>query len=70
MTESVPPLKAQAAYMGAYLLRRLLFIVPTLLGIAINFLIIQAAPGGPSSRQSPKCRGSTRMQPNASAALE
>ncbi|MFM8800514.1 MAG: microcin C ABC transporter permease YejB [Tagaea sp.] len=34
--------------MGAYLLRRLLLIVPTLLGIMIvNFAIIQAAPGGP-----------------------
>ena len=34
--------------MAAYILRRLLLIVPTLLGIlTINFLIIQAAPGGP-----------------------
>ncbi|GAB6052666.1 microcin C ABC transporter permease YejB [Magnetospira thiophila] len=34
--------------MGAYLLRRLLLIVPTLLGImVINFLVIQAVPGGP-----------------------
>ncbi len=34
--------------MGAYILRRLLLIVPTLLGImAINFAIIQFAPGGP-----------------------
>ncbi|HEY5716977.1 MAG TPA: microcin C ABC transporter permease YejB [Motiliproteus sp.] len=34
--------------MGAYILRRLLLIIPTLLGIlTINFLIIQAAPGGP-----------------------
>jgi microcin C transport system permease protein len=32
----------------AYLLRRLLLIVPTLLGIMIvNFVIVQAAPGGP-----------------------
>ena len=32
----------------AYLLRRLLLIIPTLLGVlAINFIIIQAAPGGP-----------------------
>jgi microcin C transport system permease protein len=31
-----------------YILRRLLFIIPTLLGIMlINFVIIQAAPGGP-----------------------
>ena len=34
--------------MGRYLLRRLLLIVPTLFGImAANFLIVQAAPGGP-----------------------
>ncbi|MEL6574675.1 MAG: microcin C ABC transporter permease YejB [Pseudomonadota bacterium] len=34
--------------MGAYILRRLLLIVPTLLGImALNFVIIQFAPGGP-----------------------
>jgi microcin C transport system permease protein len=34
--------------MTAYLIRRLLLIVPTLLGIMIvNFAIIQAAPGGP-----------------------
>lgn len=32
----------------AYLLRRLLLIIPTLIGVlAINFIIIQAAPGGP-----------------------
>jgi microcin C transport system permease protein len=34
--------------MGAYILRRLLLIIPTLLGIMIlNFIIIQFAPGGP-----------------------
>jgi microcin C transport system permease protein len=34
--------------MGRYLLRRLLLIVPTLLGIMIvNFIVIQFAPGGP-----------------------
>ncbi len=34
--------------MGAYILRRLALIVPTLLGIlALNFLLIQFAPGGP-----------------------
>jgi ABC-type microcin C transport system permease subunit YejB len=31
-----------------YILRRLLLIIPTLLGIMlINFIIVQAAPGGP-----------------------
>ncbi len=34
--------------MGAYLLRRLLLLVPTLIGIvAINFAVVQLAPGGP-----------------------
>ena len=34
--------------MGRYLLRRLLLIVPTLLGImVVNFVIVQMAPGGP-----------------------
>ncbi|MEM7407992.1 MAG: microcin C ABC transporter permease YejB [Pseudomonadota bacterium] len=34
--------------MGAYILRRLLLIAPTLIGImALNFVIVQMAPGGP-----------------------
>ena len=34
--------------MGAYLLRRILLMIPTILGImAISFLVIQFAPGGP-----------------------
>ncbi|HBM91179.1 MAG TPA: microcin ABC transporter permease, partial [Rhodospirillaceae bacterium] len=34
--------------MLAYIFRRLLLIIPTLLGIMVlNFLIVQAAPGGP-----------------------
>jgi len=34
--------------MGSYVLRRLLLMIPTLLGIMlINFMIVQAAPGGP-----------------------
>ena len=37
--------------MAAYILRRLALMVPTLFGILlINFLIIQAAPGGPVDR--------------------
>ena len=36
--------------MLAYIVRRLLLIIPTLFGILlINFIIIQAAPGGPPS---------------------
>ena len=34
--------------MAAYLFRRLLLVVPTLFGIiAINFFVVQLAPGGP-----------------------
>lgn len=34
--------------MGAYIVRRLLLMIPTLLAImVINFVIIQIAPGGP-----------------------
>ena len=34
--------------MSTYILRRLLLILPTLLGIlVINFVLVQAAPGGP-----------------------
>lgn len=40
--------------MGAYLIRRLLLVIPTLWAIiTINFFIVQIAPGGPVSRPSP-----------------
>lgn len=45
--------------MVSYLLRRLLLIIPTLFGImVINFIIIQAAPGGPVEQMIAKIRGS------------
>jgi microcin C transport system permease protein len=44
--------------MLAYLARRLLLIVPTLLGILlINFIIIQAAPGGPVEQTIARIEG-------------
>lgn len=44
--------------MLAYILRRLLLIVPTLFGILlINFLIVQAAPGGPVEQMIAKLEG-------------
>ena len=44
--------------MLAYILRRLLLIVPTLFGILlINFIIIQAAPGGPVEQMIAKLEG-------------
>lgn len=44
--------------MVSYLIRRLLLVIPTLLGImVINFAIIQAAPGGPVEQMIAKIRG-------------
>ena len=44
--------------MGGYLLRRLLLIVPTLFGIiAINFAVVQFAPGGPVEQTLAELRG-------------
>jgi microcin C transport system permease protein len=42
----------------AYLIRRLLLVVPTLVGIMLaNFLIVQAAPGGPVDLMIARLRG-------------
>jgi len=47
--------------MLAYLLRRLLLIVPTLLGImTLNFFIIQVAPGGPVEQLLAKLQGTAQ----------
>ncbi len=44
--------------MAAYLLRRLLLIIPTLVGIiAINFAVVQLAPGGPVEQMVAKLKG-------------
>lgn len=44
--------------MLAYIVRRLLLIIPTLLGILlINFIIVQAAPGGPVEQMIAKLEG-------------
>lgn len=44
--------------MIAYILRRLLLIIPTLVGImTLNFLIVQAAPGGPVEQMIAKLSG-------------
>ncbi len=44
--------------MANYILRRLLLIVPTLFGImVINFLIVQAAPGGPVEQMIAQIQG-------------
>ena len=44
--------------MLAYLVRRLLLVIPTLLGImVVNFLIVQAAPGGPVDQTLAQLKG-------------
>ncbi len=44
--------------MHAYILRRILLIIPTLFGIMLlNFIIIQAAPGGPVERMLAQLQG-------------
>ncbi len=44
--------------MAAYLLRRLLLVIPTLFGIiAINFVVVQFAPGGPVEQELAQLRG-------------
>jgi microcin C transport system permease protein len=44
--------------MTAYLIRRLLLVIPTLFGIiAINFVVVQFAPGGPIEQMMAELRG-------------
>ncbi|MGE0719885.1 MAG: microcin C ABC transporter permease YejB [Alphaproteobacteria bacterium] len=44
--------------MLAYIIRRLLLVIPTLLGImVVNFVIIQAAPGGPVEQMIARIKG-------------
>jgi microcin C transport system permease protein len=44
--------------MGAYILRRLLLFIPTMVGImAISFLVVQFAPGGPVERVIAQIQG-------------
>ena len=44
--------------MAAYIIRRLLLIIPTLFGIMVlNFFIVQAAPGGPVERMLAQVKG-------------
>jgi len=44
--------------MGAYIARRLLLVIPTLFGIiAINFVVVQFAPGGPVEQMIAELKG-------------
>ncbi|KXS39344.1 MAG: microcin C transport system permease protein [Halomonadaceae bacterium T82-2] len=54
--------------MAAYIVRRLLLMIPTLLGIMLlNFVIVQAAPGGPIDQIIARYQG---MDSNASTRLD
>src|SRR5204863_58966 len=49
---------AERGLMLAYLLRRLLLVVPTLFGIMVlNFFIVQTAPGGPVEQMIAQIQG-------------
>lgn len=55
--------------MTAYLIRRLLLVIPTLFGIiAINFVVIQFAPGGPVEQMIAELRGHGDMSSRLSGA--
>src|SRR5262249_8899924 len=60
-TRTRPPRSAlpDRTIAGAYILRRLILIVPTIIGIlAISFLVVQFAPGGPVERVIAQLTGS------------
>ena len=56
--------------MIAYAIRRILLIIPTLFAImVVNFVIVQAAPGGPVEQMISRLKGSrSSARPSASAA--
>jgi microcin C transport system permease protein len=55
--------------MTAYLLRRVLLVIPTLFGIiAINFVVIQFAPGGPVEQMIAELRGKGDLSSRLGAA--
>lgn len=48
--------------MSRYILRRLLLMIPTLIGIMLlNFIIVQAAPGGPIDQMLARFEGMDGM---------
>ena len=54
--------------MTAYIVRRLLLIIPTLLAILlVNFAIVQAAPGGPVEQAVARLQGIGGGAPGARA---
>src|SRR6201996_5026799 len=54
-----PPATYLPIPMLSYIIRRLLLIIPTMFGIMVlNFLIVQAAPGGPIEQIVARLHGS------------
>lgn len=50
--------------MGKYIVKRLLLIIPTLFLILLtNFIIVQAAPGGPVEQKYPKLKQNKNRAP-------
>ena len=65
---SVPP-DGRRPLMGAYILRRILLMIPTMFGImAISFAVVQFAPGGPVEQVIAKLHGQATLGDRASAA--
>lgn len=63
-----PGLWAKDRLMGAYILRRLLLVIPTLFGIMlINFTLTQFVPGGPIEQIAAQVRGEGNVFGNISA---
>lgn len=57
--------------MAFYVLKRLLLIIPTLLGIiTLNFFIIQSAPGGPVEQMVAKLSGASNQESNNASLQE
>ena len=55
--------------MTAYIIRRILLMIPTLLGIMlVSFVVVQFAPGGPVERVIAQLRAPTPARPRASPA--
>src|SRR5262249_27675889 len=56
--------------MWTYILKRLLFMIPTLFGIVlITFIVLQLVPGGPVERMIAQLRASTRGRESGAASL-
>src|ERR1700712_5632056 len=59
MAHAIRTKQQRETRMGAYIIRRLLFMIPTVLGIMlVSFAVVQFAPGGPVERVIAQLSGS------------